>query len=302
MKAVAGNKTLWLEHTSWWTSPGGIKEHFIRFSTFQYMHSQCRMCIFALTGEDPLEVSSEAWDQPLVPEGPLTEEEKGKVYEWSSKAEFLKKKWESADSSEMTPDDIPTGSEELHLTSDLRPVDGDEGQPLCSWKKEKDPVVLREGSRGPYARLRMAQRRCEELDSDCLGVQAYQVGTHRFWKVGAEMTQSDSVSVGKIPGHEVWLKGACPTPSAESPTDQDCRWPRHNDSFLEGLVEPEGGSFSYLEEAMRRCTALGIRCGGITHNPREFPAVYSLRSGQQLQRSPQGEISFIKPSCAAAKS
>ncbi|KAF4685896.1 CTD small phosphatase-like protein 2 [Perkinsus olseni] len=228
-------------------------------------------------GEDPLEVSSEAWDQPLVPEGPLTEEEKGKVYEWSSKAEFLKKKWESADSSEMTPDDIPTGSEELHLTSDLRPVDGDEGQPLCSWKKEKDPVVLREGSRGPYARLRMAQRRCEELDSDCLGVQAYQVGTHRFWKVGAEMTQSDSVSVGKIPGHEVWLKGACPTPSAESPTDQDCRWPRHNDSFLEGLVEPEGGSFSYLEEAMRRCTALGIRCGGITHNPREFPAVYSLR-------------------------
>ncbi|KAF4753289.1 hypothetical protein FOZ63_016853, partial [Perkinsus olseni] len=78
MKAVAANKTLWLEHTSWWTSPGEIKEHFIRFSRFQYMHSQCRMCIFALTGEDPLEISSEAWEQPLAPEGSLSDEEKGK--------------------------------------------------------------------------------------------------------------------------------------------------------------------------------------------------------------------------------
>lgn len=35
------------------------------------------------------------------------------------------------------------------------------------------------------------------------------LGTHRFWKVGAEIVESDTVSVSKIPGYEVAAETTC---------------------------------------------------------------------------------------------
>lgn len=63
LKSVAQSPDLWFKHTKWRNSPGEITEKFVRAARFQYIHSQCRVCVWAHTGQDPL--MGDAWDSPL---------------------------------------------------------------------------------------------------------------------------------------------------------------------------------------------------------------------------------------------
>ncbi|KAJ4457179.1 hypothetical protein PAPYR_7481 [Paratrimastix pyriformis] len=61
---VGRNATLWAKHVAWRNEPNTVQEYFYRIARFQYMHSQCRNCLFAATGRDPL-AQGEGWDEPL---------------------------------------------------------------------------------------------------------------------------------------------------------------------------------------------------------------------------------------------
>lgn len=77
---VAKDPALWLKHTRWRSMPGQIQESFVRAARFQYIHSQCRACMWAVSQRDPLE-QSEGWDAPLLAsEGEGLSEQDGKLW------------------------------------------------------------------------------------------------------------------------------------------------------------------------------------------------------------------------------
>ena len=63
---VSHSEELWRKHVAWRSRAGHIDESFVRLSRTQYMHTQCRVCMYCCAGGDPL-THTMNWEEPLSP-------------------------------------------------------------------------------------------------------------------------------------------------------------------------------------------------------------------------------------------